>query len=758
MGSPADETAEVPSGGDARTGADGGANGARLGAQHLPTEDVDKLRRHLRSTPDHPEWIGPYRILGALGAGGMGQVYKAERRQPIRQTVAIKVIKLGFDSREVVARFESERQALARMDHPGIAKVLDAGVSESGRPFFVMEFVPGVPITKFADDNKLTVRQRLELFIQVCEAINHAHTKSIIHRDIKAKNVLAYLHDGRPTVKVIDFGIAKALTGDRLTDATFNTGSGAVIGTYESMSPEQADGSPDIDTRTDVYALGVLLYELLSGSQPFDLKTLAQSGDFEIRRIIREVEPPRPSTRLSTSDSQQTTRIAQLRRLRLDQLTRDLRRELEWIPLKAMRKERDRRYATAIQVADDVRNYLDGRPLIAGPETRRYRLRKWAAKHRVGLIAATSMVSLVTAGIVVYIRDIQTEKRKTEQALHEAQLQQARAEGALGTAQLERQRAEVALKEAENQRSRADKHLRLFQSMFDLEALRETQDRTKEKDPLAALLLRAIARVQLEFGDEPETRAELQHSMGRAITLVGRIDMASDLLGEALEERRRVLGPDNPKTLHSLSSYAYVLSRLLQRNEQAEPLLKELFERRTRVSGPNHADTIRALNDYAVVLKELGRPREAEQLARDAWERHCRVLGDEHPDTLNALNNYGDVLLKLGRTPEAERLLKQALVGRRRALGPDHRSTIISLNNYGRALTLQGRFAEAEDSFGTATESARRVLGDFDAVTLKCWGRWIECLRETGRTEQADEQQRLLGAVEATTRPAAANP
>src|SRR4051812_11054813 len=290
---------------------------------------------------DAPKRIGPYHILELLGEGGMGEVYKAEQRTPIRRTVAIKIIKLGFDSREVVARFESERQAMARMDHPHIARVLDVGISDSGRPYFVMEYVPGKPITQFADDNRLAIKDRLLLFMQACEAISHAHTKAIIHRDVKSSNVLAYLQDGRPTVKVIDFGIAKALTGDRLTDATFNTGQGRIIGTYDSMSPEQADGSPDIDTRTDVYSLGVLLYELLAGAKPFDQATLARAADQEIRRIIREVEPARPSTRL-TALGATAAKLAEVRQVKVEQLAQALRSELEWIPLMAMRKERQR--------------------------------------------------------------------------------------------------------------------------------------------------------------------------------------------------------------------------------------------------------------------------------------------------------------------------------------------------------------------------------------------------------------------------------
>ena len=269
--------------------------------------------------------VGPYVLLETLGSGGMGTIYKAEQRQPVRRTVAVKLIKPGFDTAEVIARFESERQVLARMQHPNIAKVLDAGSTDIGRPYFVMEYVPGVPITEFADANKLSIRDRLKLFLQVCDAISHAHSKAIIHRDIKPGNVLAYISDKKPIVKVIDFGIAKALTGERLGNQTFNTAHGMVVGTYEAMSPEQAEGSPDVDTRSDVYSLGVLLYELLTGLKPFDSDALSKASEVEARRIIREQEPVRPSTRI-TSMKDAATKVALDRQSKVDTLARSSQR------------------------------------------------------------------------------------------------------------------------------------------------------------------------------------------------------------------------------------------------------------------------------------------------------------------------------------------------------------------------------------------------------------------------------------------------
>lgn len=421
-----------------------------LGSEPTSGESDSSVIKNIAEQERTPRQIGHYRILERLGVGGMGEVYKSERRHPIRQIVAIKIIKLGFDSREVIARFSSEQQALARMDHPHIAKVLDAGSTDAGRPYFVMEYVPGLPITTFADQNKLSIKDRLGLFIQVCEAINHAHSKAIIHRDIKASNVLAYLADGRPTVKVIDFGIAKALTGDRLTEQTFNTGQGNVVGTYASMSPEQAEGSPDIDTRTDVYSLGVLLYELLAGMKPFDKNTFKNSNEEEIRHLICEIDPPRPSTRLM-SLGDQATRIAEQRILQTSLLVEALRNELEWIPLMAMRKDRQRRYASPLHLAEDIRNYLEDKPLVAGPESTRYRLKKYMVRHRGPLAAAISILLLLTFGVIgMTLLYAQAENQRRFAQAKEADANKARleAETARQQSEVERDKAEKSFYDA----------------------------------------------------------------------------------------------------------------------------------------------------------------------------------------------------------------------------------------------------------------------------------------------------------------------
>jgi serine/threonine protein kinase len=350
--------------------------------------------------------IGPYKLLERIGEGGMGEVWMAEQREPMRRAVALKIIKAGMDTRSVVARFEAERQALALMDHPNIAKVFDGGTTACGRPYFVMELVKGTPITTYCDERRLTLRERLELFLPVCQAIQHAHQKGIIHRDIKPSNVLIAPYDGRPVPKMIDFGVAKAM-GQRLTERTLYTGFGAVVGTLEYMSPEQAElNNQDIDTRSDIYTLGVLLYELLTGTTPITHERLTQAAITEMLRAIREEEPPKPSTRLG--DSKETLPlIAEQRQTEPARLPKLVHGELDWIVMKCLEKDRKRRYETASGLAHDVESYLHDEPVLACPPTVGYRLRKWVRRHRgpviaVGLVALALVVGIIgtTWGLV----------------------------------------------------------------------------------------------------------------------------------------------------------------------------------------------------------------------------------------------------------------------------------------------------------------------------------------------------------------------
>ncbi|HSI33353.1 MAG TPA: serine/threonine-protein kinase, partial [Tepidisphaeraceae bacterium] len=380
--------------------------------------------------PEIPKTIGPYQITRALGEGGMGVVYLAERFDPIRQTVAIKLIRPGLDSRAVLSRFQAERRTLAMMNHPNIARVLDAGITADRRPYFVMEYVPGEPITRFCDRHQLSTRARLELFVQACAAVAHAHQKAVLHRDLKPSNLLVTMQDDKPLLKVIDFGVAKATGESRQGQETFFTEHGMLVGTPAYMSPEQADPatSADVDTRSDVYSLGVVLYELLAGALPFEPSALKAAAVAEMLRVIREEEPPRPSNRLKTMDGARGTEVARLRHVARAALESELRRELEWIPLKAMRKEAGQRYRSAGELADDIGHYLAGTPLIAGPESVGYRVRKLLRRNRAKVATAAAFLLLLVAAVIVStVGFVRASRHAAEIARQKSEVERSRA-------------------------------------------------------------------------------------------------------------------------------------------------------------------------------------------------------------------------------------------------------------------------------------------------------------------------------------------
>ncbi len=383
----------------------------KMAAAIATTRLGEPIREQVGST------IGPYKLMEQIGEGGFGLVFVAEQQQPIRRKVALKIIKPGMDTRDVIARFEAERQALALMDHPNIARVLDAGTTDSGRPYFVMELVRGVPITKYCDQAQLTPRERLELFVPVCNAIQHAHLKGIIHRDVKPSNVLVTLHDDRPVVKVIDFGVAKALY-QPLTDRTIYTRYAQMIGTPLYMSPEQAQMSGlDIDTRSDIYSLGVLLYELLTGSTPFNKERLAKAAYDELLKIIREEEPPKPSVRLSQSTDTLPS-IAAQRKTEPAKLSKMFHGDLDWIAMKALEKDRTRRYETANAFAADVLRYLNDEPVEATPPSPAYRIRKFTRKHRGPVLALASIMAILLLGIAGTTWGLFRASGPSEQQMH----------------------------------------------------------------------------------------------------------------------------------------------------------------------------------------------------------------------------------------------------------------------------------------------------------------------------------------------------
>jgi non-specific serine/threonine protein kinase/serine/threonine-protein kinase len=614
----------------------------------------------------------PYRLLQRIGVGGMGEVWLAEQSGPIRRRVALKLIRGGFGSKEVIARFESERQALAMMDHPGIARVYEAGTSQDGLPYFAMEHVQGEAIHTHCDRARATVRDRIELMIEVCSAVQHAHRKAIIHRDLKPSNILVTVQDGQARPKVIDFGVAKAV-GQKLTDQTMYTALGQVVGTLEYMSPEQAEmTAQDVDTRTDVYALGVVLYQLLVGALPFDSKEIREAGYDEARRRIREVDPPRPSTRVS-SLGEASSDSARMRRVEVATLERELRGDLDWITMKALEKDRTRRYGSPEELAADLRRFLDNQPILARPPSALYRARKFARRHRVGVaFAALLLLSLITlAGTATWqARKVAAER---DRANREAQA----ATAALG----------------------------FLTDLFEISDPGEARGNTITA---REVLDRGAAEIAESFEDQPEVQARLLGTIGDVYQSLGLYQPAEESLRAALDVRRRAADP------LELAAALDALGRLLRDRaeyQEAETLIREGLALRRRELGDEHADVLRSLHSLAVVLWSQGRDAEAEPIYRDGLAMSRLLLAPNDPLITAFLNGMGNVLVQLERPREAEPFYREVLERRRARYDGDHPDVAFALDNLAMCLHDLGELDAAEPLYFEAQEMLFRVYG-----------------------------------------------
>jgi serine/threonine protein kinase/tetratricopeptide (TPR) repeat protein len=628
--------------------------------------------------------IGPYKLLEKIGEGGMGEVWMAQQTEPVKRLVAIKLIKSGMDLKQVLARFEAERQALALMDHPNIARVLDGGTTNDGRPYFVMDLVKGIPITNYCDEHHFTPRQRLELFIPVCHAVQHAHQKGIIHRDLKPSNVLVAHYDGKPVPKVIDFGVAKA-TGQQLTDRTLVTGFSALVGTLEYMAPEQAEiNQIDIDTRSDIYALGVLLYELLAGSPPFTRKELEKAGMLEMLRVIREQEPPRPSTKLSTAAG--LAKLAANRGTEPVKLSKLIRGELDWIVMKALEKDRNRRYETANGFALDIQRFLNNEAVQACPPSAGYRLRTFVRRNKGPVLAAGLVVLALVGGIIGT---------------------------ALGLIEARRQRDTAESREGETRAV-----LEFVESRIIAAARPEGQAGGLGWNvTLRKVLEAALPLVHQNFSEQPLVEARLRLTLGTSFGNLGEAKIALEQIERAHELFVKYRGPEHPDTLASMSGLALVYADL-GRQADALKLQEETLALMKAKLGPDHPLTLGSMNNLASRYGILGRLVDALKLQEETLALQNAKLGRDHPSTLVNMNNLAGTYSALGRHDDALKLAQETLALWKAKFGPTHRRTLESMDTLAGIYNAAGNPVEAVKLYEETVALMKASLGPDHPVRL----------------------------------------
>jgi serine/threonine protein kinase/tetratricopeptide (TPR) repeat protein len=695
---------------------------------------------------------GRYKLLEPVGEGGMGTVWLAEQTEPVKRKVALKLIKAGMDSQQVLARFQAERQALAMMDHPNIAKIFDGGLTEQGRPYFVMEYVKGLPLTEYCDQARLDLQARLHLFMSICQAVQHAHQKGIIHRDLKPSNILVSLADGQPVPKVIDFGLAKAMH-QSLTEQSVFTAQGMVVGTPLYMSPEQAENSNlDIDTRADVYSLGVILYELLTGSTPLERQQLKQVALAEVMRLIKEVEPPKPSIRLSSSHN--LAGIAAQRAIEPGQLKRAVSGDLDWIVMKALEKERSRRYETATGLSRDIERFLTGESVEASPPSRSYRLKKFVLRNRGMVTAASAVAFALVLGIIGFAWQTQVANDGRDRAV--------RAEGQTA------QRAEELQKVADFQASMlkqvdpANAGRRLMQDLASRfsESLRlaphplpNEQQQVIHREFVKSLHLinttdaakdfidrnilhPAVETIGLQFQEQPLVEAQLRQTLATVYDRIGLSEKAFQLQSLVVATRRELLGNENLDTLISISNlgtFALSIGNL----EVAESLLSEALETSKRVLEPNHPSTLITVGNLGKLAQTKGQYAKAEKLHRQAYEGERAKFGADDRRTLQSALNLADSLKSLEKAEAADELLTESLERLRKIGGMEDPDTLSALNSLAMLRKAQGNFKAAEELYREGFASTRELLGEEHPETLTSLDNLSVMLADAGKLEEA---------------------
>ncbi len=688
--------------------------------------------------------IGRYKLLEVLGRGGMGEVWVAEQTEPVKRQVALKLVRAGTGSREIIARFDSERQALAVMDHPNVARILDGGTTALGQPFFVMELIQGQPLTHYCDEQRLGIEQRLKLFIDVCNGVQHAHQKGIIHRDLKPGNILVSLVDGKPVPKIIDFGLARAIEGNqRLTDQSLMTGVGQILGTLRYMSPEQASlDVVDIDTRTDIYALGVILYELLTGSTPLDESALKSHGFVKVLELIREQDPVRPSRRLENSTDAQVSSITSLRQTDLSRLTRILAGDLDWIVMKALEKDRSRRYESASGFAADVRRYLDSEPVIARPPSFNYRVRKFVRKNRASVIAAALLLLTLTGGIVgttwgMLIAQA-SKKREESRATSEAE----------------------ARREAETNLDYSRKANDVLGSVFDnMDPGTDYSTVAELRNSLVSNLMKAADDLAHSGIGDAVVTAEMHRRLGASLLSLGAIEPAAKLFDLALTTQNQLLGPENPESL-TTRAFQAMTYRHAGRLEDAIQSLAETLSIQKRVLGETHPDTLTSMSNLGDFYKYDGQWDKALTILQEAYDlvrkddqpvdvttlaimnnlastyHHARdfrsaieiltevvqhstqILGSNDTKTLMSITNLASSLREFGDIKKALHLLEPNLKAKKERLGENHPRTFVTMHELAETYDAAGEYEKALSLFQQVFEFRKRTLGAEHPETL----------------------------------------
>lgn len=650
-----------------------------------------------------PKFIGPYKLVRRLGEGGMGTVWLAEQTAPVQRQVALKLIKFGLYDRELLQRFHSERQSLALMDHPTIAKVFDAGVTPDGQPYFVMEYVAGEPITTYCDQKRLTIRQRLELFVKICEGVQHAHQKAVIHRDLTPPNILVTEVDGKPMPRIIDFGLAKAI-GPQIGDDAVMTRAGRWLGTPGYMSPEQAESTADVDTRTDVYSLGVILYVLITGAQPFDTTQWKKLPFHEVVRQLRNIDPPKPSTKIRTHDADDLAELARRRQTDPATLARQVIGDLECIVLQAIEKDRERRYATPLELAADVNRYLQNLPVSAHPASFAYRARKYVRRHRLGVGVAISAV-VVLVGFAV------------TQA--------------------------IELRAIRQQRDRADLITRFMTGIFKVSNPSEARGNAITA---REILDKGSQQIGTNLNNDPTLQAQLMETMAQTYAGLGLESRAQDLTEHALAIRRSLFGERNRVTLKT-ESYLAQLIGAQGHLPEAETLLQRIVQTQRQILGPNDPDTLASMDRLAYVYANEARQAEAESLFRQTLDAERRVLGTNNEHTLNTLNEMAEVLTAQGRYAESDNIYAELIAAQRRALGSDHPATLLSMSHAAENLSHEGHYSEAQKLYAEVVAGQRRILGPEHPQTLRAMTFLAVTMMEQRHYAEADRLQSEIIAI-----------